>query len=116
MHELLTVHGQRKSKQYHLSTDIKIVCPFGHFTQGLKYRELYECFMLFIHLFKLECISMATLVCAHGPTILTNHEPSKLVAECIFCVSQIMIWIIIYIVYIVQVPFKHLFLRVKISA
>ena len=31
-----------------------------------------------------ECVSMATLVCAHGPTVLTDPEPSEVVAECIF--------------------------------
>ena len=34
----------------------------------------------FVH----ECVSMATLVCVHGTAILTNHESSKLVAECMF--------------------------------
>ena len=28
-----------------------------------------------------ECVSMVTLVCALSPTVLTNHEPSELVAE-----------------------------------
>ena len=31
-----------------------------------------------------ECISMATLVCAHGAAILTNRGHSELVAECIY--------------------------------
>ena len=31
-------------------------------------------------------VSMATLICAHSTTIPTNLEPSKLVAEHIFCV------------------------------
>ena len=35
-----------------------------------------------------ECIAMATLVYAYGPTILTNPEPCELVAECIFYVLQ----------------------------
>ena len=34
-------------------------------------------FALFIR----ECISMATLVCAHDTEIVTNREPSELVAE-----------------------------------
>ena len=29
------------------------------------------------------------LVCAHGTTILTNHEPSDLVGECIFYALQV---------------------------
>ena len=36
-----------------------------------------------------ECISMATLVCAHGPTFLTNREPSELVAEHIVYALQV---------------------------
>ena len=36
-----------------------------------------------------ECISMATLVYAHGTAILTNREPSKLVAERIFYALQV---------------------------
>ena len=42
-------------------------------------------------LFVRECIhiSMATLVCAHGTAILTNHEPSELVEEHIFFALQI---------------------------
>ena len=32
---------------------------------------------------------MATLVCAHGTTILTNREPSILEAERIFCALQV---------------------------
>ena len=36
-----------------------------------------------------ECISMATLVCAHGTTILTNREPSELVGERIFYALQV---------------------------
>ena len=41
-----------------------------------------------------ECISMATLVCAHGTAILTNRGPSKLVAECIFYALQVRTWTI----------------------
>ena len=36
-----------------------------------------------------ECISMATLVCAHGTAILTNHEASELVIELIFYAVQV---------------------------
>ena len=36
-----------------------------------------------------ECVSMATLACAHGPTVLTNCEPSELVAECILYALQV---------------------------
>ena len=36
--------------------------------------------------FARECLSMATLVCAHSTTILTNHE---LVEERIFCALQV---------------------------
>ena len=32
---------------------------------------------------------MTTLVCAHGTTILTNREPSELVAECMFYALQV---------------------------
>ena len=32
---------------------------------------------------------MATPVCAYGTAILTNREPSELVAERIFCASQV---------------------------
>ena len=42
-------------------------------------------------LFTRECISMATLVCAHGTTILTNCEPSELVEEWIFCALKVRI-------------------------
>ena len=47
-------------------------------------------FTLFIQ----ECISMATLICAHSTTILTNHEPSELVAERIVCALQVRTWTI----------------------
>ena len=33
---------------------------------------------------RLKCILMATLACTHSTTILTNHEPFEVVAECIF--------------------------------
>ena len=36
-----------------------------------------------------ECISIATLVCAHGTANLTNRGPSELVEECIFCALQV---------------------------
>ena len=36
-----------------------------------------------------ECISMATLVCAHGTAILTNHGPSELVEKRIFYALQV---------------------------
>ena len=36
-----------------------------------------------------ECISMATLVCAHGTANLTNHGPSELVEERIFYSLQV---------------------------
>ena len=36
-----------------------------------------------------------TLVCAHDTTILTNHEPSKLVGERIFYALHVRIWTII---------------------
>ena len=49
-----------------------------------------QCFTLFTR----ECVSMATLICAHGTTILTNYEPSELIAECIFCVLQARTWTI----------------------
>ena len=39
--------------------------------------------------FARECVSMATLVCTHGTTILTNCEPSELVEERIFCALQV---------------------------
>ena len=39
-----------------------------------------RCFAPFVR----ECISMATLVCAHGTANLTNHGPSELVEERIF--------------------------------
>ena len=39
--------------------------------------------------FRRECISMATLVCAHGTAILTNHGPSELVEERIFYALQV---------------------------
>ena len=39
--------------------------------------------------FARECVSMATLVCAHGTTILTNREPSELVEECILYALQV---------------------------
>ena len=42
-------------------------------------------FALFIR----ECISMATLVCAHGTTILTNCGPPELAAEGIFYALQV---------------------------
>ena len=32
-----------------------------------------------------QCISMATLISAHGTTILTNHEPFELVKVCLLC-------------------------------
>ena len=35
------------------------------------------------------CISMATLVCAHGTSILTNRGASELVAEHIFYALQV---------------------------
>ena len=34
-------------------------------------------------------IGPGNLVCAHGTTILTNYEPSKLVEECIFYAFQV---------------------------
>ena len=40
-------------------------------------------------LFTRECISMATLVCAHGTTILTNRETSELVEKYIFYALQV---------------------------
>ena len=54
-----------------------------------------------------ECISMATLVCAHGTAILTNREPCELVAECIFMPSRLGhglykkndVWKIFFVVY-----------------
>ena len=48
--------------------------------------------------FAQEWVSMATLVCAHGTTILINREPSELVAESIFCAIQVRIWTIIIII------------------
>ena len=39
--------------------------------------------------FARECVSMATLVCAHGTIILTNREPSELVEERIFVPSRL---------------------------
>ena len=41
-------------------------------------------------LFVRECVSMAILVCAHSPTVLTNSEPCRLVAECMFYACQAM--------------------------
>ena len=39
---------------------------------------------------KMYDTSMATLICAqYGTTILTNYEPSELVAERIFCAFQV---------------------------
>ena len=35
-----------------------------------------------------ECISMATLICAYGTTILNNHEPSEFVAEYIWTTDR----------------------------
>ena len=43
------------------------------------------CFAPFIQ----QCISMATVVCAHGTAILTNREPSELVEERIFYALQV---------------------------
>ena len=40
-------------------------------------------------LFVRECISMATLVCAHGTANLTNRGPSELVEERIFHALQV---------------------------
>ena len=39
--------------------------------------------------FARECIPMATLVCAHGTAILTNHGASELVVERIFYALQV---------------------------
>ena len=39
-------------------------------------------------LFVRGCISMATVVCAHGTATLTNRGPSELVEECIFYALQ----------------------------
>ena len=59
-------------------------------------------------LFAWECVSMATLVCAHGTAILTNREPYELIAEHIFCalqvrtqtiIWQVSLWKILFIVY-----------------
>ena len=49
-----------------------------------------QCFAPFVR----ECVSMATLVCAHSTAILTNREPSELVAERIFYVLQVRTWTI----------------------
>ena len=43
----------------------------------------------------LYSLGHGTLVCAHDTTILTNHEPSKLVGERIFHDLQVRIWTII---------------------
>ena len=118
MHELLTVYAQRKSKRYPAFQDCPLVqcacamatlslCSNIEFTSrvltGVTKTRL--CLLLCSRLggllrrplearhftpFILECISMTTLAYAHGNTILTNCEPSELVAECIFCALQVM--------------------------
>ena len=47
-------------------------------------------FVLFIQ----ECISIASLVCAHGTAIVTNRGPYEFVAERIFCALQVKTWTI----------------------
>ena len=62
--------GMTKNRP-HLSLRLR---PGGHDTEQAS-RNTW-CFAPFLQ----ECISMATLVCAQGTTILTNCEPSELSA------------------------------------
>ena len=61
-----------------------------------------------LHTLFQECVSMVTLICAHGPTVLTNPRPCKLVAECIFYACWAMTWTGLLIIFVVVKNIFHI--------